>query len=191
VTGSLAYRKNEAAIIRGDVPTKYTRLLPYITGQKIIEVGSAEGVLALLLAKQGKEVTAIERSSERHEAAQRLRDSWGLVVSGPRFICGDIASNLCRLEGNDTLVCVRSIYYLGKNLDALFAAASQSVRNVVLCGNKNRAARWRLGQVDPNSNANDYYASREGMKDVLTRHGFEIVQEITEGDEIVVGRKNG
>ena len=49
MTGSLAFRKNEAAIRRGEVPDKYTRLLPYITGERILEIGSAEGVLALLL----------------------------------------------------------------------------------------------------------------------------------------------
>ena len=70
MTGSLAFRKNEAAIFRGDVPQKYLRLLPFIQGNKILEIGSAEGVLSLLLAKQGKEVIALERDEGRHLAAQ-------------------------------------------------------------------------------------------------------------------------
>lgn len=189
MTGSLAFRKNEAAIIRGDVPAKYLRLLPFIPGNKILEIGSAEGVLALLLAKQGKDVIALERSQERHEAAQRLRDAWGMDVTGPRFICGDIRDNLNRLEGIETLVAVRMVYYLRDDLDTVFAEVAKHVPNVVLCGNINRANRWRQGIIDPNSNADDYYASEEGMTDLLTRHGYEIVDFNDEGDEIVVGKK--
>lgn len=187
MTGSLAYRKNEASILRGDVPQKYLRIIPFIHGNKILEIGSAEGVLALLLARQGKQVTAIERQRERHEAAQKLRDAW--EANGVRFVNGDIRDNLRRLEGVDTLVAVRMIYYLKDDLDAVFKAVANKVPNVVLCGNRNRADRHRKGIVDPNSNADDYYASREGMRDVLQRHGYVIVEEVTEGDEIVVGRR--
>lgn len=186
MTGSLAYRKNEAAILRGDVPPKYLRILPYITGHSIIEVGSAEGVLSLLLARQGKEVTAIEKSRERHEAAQALRDAWD--VSGVRFINGDVLESLGHLPGHDTLVCVRSIYYLGNGLDTLFRAASQTIPNVVLCGNKNRAARWRQGTPDEPLGEMNRYAASEGMTDLLLRHGYKISKVITDGDEIVVGR---
>jgi choline dehydrogenase-like flavoprotein len=190
VSNSLAYRKNEAAIMRGDVPEKYTRLLPYIAGDKILEIGSAEGVLALLLTKAGKQVTALERRQERHEAAQRLRDSWGMDVTGPRFVWGDITKNLSLFEGRDTLLAVRMIYYLGKDLNTVFAEAAKHVSNVVLCGNANRA-RWRReGLPNRNDRADNYYASADGMKDVLTRHGFTIVTEVLEGDPIVVGRRN-
>lgn len=187
MSGSLAYRKNEAAIRRGDVPEKYLRIVPLVPGNKILEIGSAEGVLSLLLAKQGKEVTAIERSSERHEAAQALRDAWGMT--GPRFICGDIRDNLSRLEGIDTLVAVRMIYYLRDELDTVFTEVAKHVANVVLCGNRNRANRWRWGQEDEPGGPRNKYAAREGMKDLLTRHGYKIVAEVTEGDEIVVGRR--
>lgn len=187
MSASLAFRKNEAAIMRGDIPEKYTRLLPHIPGKKIIEIGSAEGVLSLLLAKQGREVIALERKPERHEAAQRLRDAWGMDVSGPRFICGDIRDNLDRLQGIDTLVAVRMVYYLRDDLDKVFAEVAKHVPNVVLCGNKNRAARWRQG-ISEETKADNKYASREGMKDLLTRHGYRITSEVLVGDEIIVGR---
>jgi SAM-dependent methyltransferase len=183
MTASLAYRKNEAAILKGDVPEKYTRLLPHIPGERILEIGSAEGVLSLLLAKEGREVTALERKAERHEAAQRLRDAWGL--SGVRFICGDIRNNLFLLDGMETLVAVRMIYYLGDGLDDVFAS---HVPNVVLCGNRNRAQWWRDGVPNRNDKADNYYASHEGMTDLLLRHGYRIKTVIEEGDPIVVGR---
>lgn len=190
MTGSLAYRKNEAAILRGDVPEKYTRLLPYIPGERILEIGSAEGVLALLLAKAGKRVTAVEQSEERHEAAQRLREDWG--VWGPTFVCGHIQDNLHELEGKDTLVAVRMIYYLGDALDTVFAEAAKHIPNVVLCGNGNRAGRWRQGNPDPPLLEWNKYAAREGMIELLERHGYRIVREgtVNKGDEVVVGRMN-
>jgi 2-polyprenyl-3-methyl-5-hydroxy-6-metoxy-1,4-benzoquinol methylase len=185
MTASLAYRKNEAAILSGKVPEKYLRLLPFIPGNKILEIGSAEGVLALLLAQHGKEVVAIERQQGRHETAQALRDAWD--TRGVRFICGDIRDHYEQLFSVDTLVAVRMIYYLRGDLDAVFAEVAKKVPTVVLCGNINRANRWRQGIIDPNSNADDYYASEEGMTDLLTRHGYRIVDFNDEGDEIVVG----
>jgi SAM-dependent methyltransferase len=187
MTASLAYRKNEAAILAGDVPAKYLRLLPHSPGERILEIGSAEGVLSLLLARQGKQVTALERKAERHEAAQRLRDSW--AVKGVRLICGDITNNLFRLFGIDTLVAVRMIYYLGDDIDEVFAEAAKHVPNVVLCGNKNRAQWWRDGIPNRNDKADNYYASHEGMTDLLLRHGYRIKTVIEEGDPIVVGER--
>jgi hypothetical protein len=188
VAGSLAYRKNEAAIIRGDVPEKYTRLLPFITGQNIVEIGSAEGVLALLLSKAGKDVTAIERRQDRHQSALALKKAWGDKQA--RFFTGPADERLHHFVGKDTLVAVRMIYYLGDKLDTVFAEAAKHVPNVVLCGNANRARWWREGLPNRNDRADNYYASVDGMKDVLTRHGYRIVQEVLEGDPIVVGHKD-
>src|SRR5690606_27715355 len=172
MTASLAYRKNEKAILRGDVPAKYTRLLPYIPGDRIIELGSAEGVLACLLAKRGKEVTALERKAVRHESAIKLAHKWG--VPGVTFVNGDIADALDRLPGHDTLVAIRMIYYLRERLDDVFAEVAKHIPNVVLCGNKNRAAMWRDCVPDRPDGAENYYASQEGMRALLLRQGYEI-----------------
>lgn len=190
MTGSLAYRKNESAIRRGDVPDKYTRLLPFITGEHILEIGSAEGVLALLLARMGKHVTALEKSEERHEAASNLYSDWLARESKfkvPKFINGAIGARLDLLNGIDTVVAIRSIYYLGDDLDRIFGKVAQKVRNVVLCGNKNRASRWRAGTPDEPLGDMNRYAASEGMAELLTRHGYRITQTVLEGDEIVVG----
>lgn len=193
MTGSLAYRNNEAAIIRGDVPEKYLRILPFVTGQRILEIGSAEGVLALLLAREGREVTAVEKSYERHEAAHELFLHWKeryRIRTAPKFICGDITDMLGLMEGAETLVAVRSIYYLACQLNTVFAASAKAgIKNVVLCGNKNRAERWRNGNPDPPLGDMNRYAAREGMEALLGRHGYDVVQTVREGDEIVVGRR--
>lgn len=192
MTGSLAYRKNEAAILRGDVPEKYLRLLPHIPGERILEIGSAEGVLALLLAKQGKDVAALEKSPERHEKALAVRDEWAKGdqrLEAVRFFQGDIIDNLFLLNQTDTLVAIRMIYYLGDQLDRVFAEVARKVPNVVLCGNGNRAARWRAGTPDEPLGEMNRYAASEGMTDLLIRHGYRIVKQVLEGDEIVVGER--
>lgn len=194
MTGSLAFRKNEAAILRGDVPDKYLRLIPHIPGQNILELGSAEGVLALLLARMGRTVTAIEKSEERHSSALSLYSEWLAregKFSAPKFVNGAIGQNLTLLEGVDTVVAVRMIYYLRYELSRVFDAISHyRVPNVVLCGNRNRADRFRSGVKDEAGGPHNFYASLEGMKDLLIRYGYTIASEVTDGDEIVVGRKS-
>jgi hypothetical protein len=191
VKSSLAYRKNEKEILRGNVPKKYTRIAPFVTGQRVLEFGSAEGVLSLLLARQGKIVTALERRPDRHESALKLCEAWrdqGLVTEGPNFVNAGISDRLDLLEGVDTVLAVRVIYYLLDQIDPVFATIASKVPQVVLCGNKNRAGWWREGLIGPNDRADNYYASAEGMRDLLTRHGYEIEAEVLDGDEIVVGR---
>jgi SAM-dependent methyltransferase len=193
MTGSLAYRKNEEAIRRGEGPDKYTRLLPYIPGNRILELGSAEGVLALMLADAGKGVVAVEKSIDRFEQAIILKRAWialGKDVAHSFFFCGDIAERLdfFEIEHFDTLVAVRMIYYLGDNLNRVFAKAAKHIPNVVLCGNKNRAARYEAGNPDEPLGLMNYYASARGMAALLERHGYTITQTVEEGDPVVVGR---
>lgn len=191
MTGSLAYRRHEAAIIRGEVPQKYTRLLPYIGGERILELGSAEGVLALLLARSGKTVAALERSRERHDSAVRLYEAWARrsPFESPAFICGDITDRFDLLDGIDTLVAVRMIYYLRDRLDEVFAEVAAKVPSVVLCGNRQRARWWFDAVPDKQGGPLNYYASDVGMRDLLTRHGYRIATELKVGDPIVVGRR--
>lgn len=192
MTGSLAYRKNETAILSGKVPEKYTRLLPYIGGERVFEVGAAEGVLALLMAQSKQAVTALEMRKERHRQSFGLHDAWkgrfGFLCA-PEFVCGNIADNLHRLAGHDTFVAVRTIYYFRQRMDEIFSAVAANIENVTLCGNKNRAAGFFAGTNDDSLGDFNYYASAEGMQDVLTRHGYEIMTVVEDGDPIVVGRR--
>lgn len=186
MTSSLAYRKHEAAILRGEVPSKYTRLLPFIPAGRVVEAGSAEGVLAGLLAQQGRQVTAIEANTSRHENAKALALRWG--VSGITFVNGRIQDSLARLGAADVFLAVRAIYYWGEALDTVFAEVARCIPTVVLCGNRNRADNWRKGTPHEPLGEFNRYAALEGMTDLLERHGFTITTQVTEGDEIVVGR---
>lgn len=192
MTGSLAYRQNTAAILRGDVPEKYLRIMPHIPGDRILEAGSAEGVLACLMAKQGKRVTALEANAGRNEAAKELHRRWlerGFLSRQAQvdFVHGRLEDSL---PGEfDTLVAVRMVYYLRERIDDVFAEVALRIPNVVLCGNKGRAKRYHAGNPDQPLGEFNYYASAEGMRDLLERHGYKITKEVADGDAIVVGSR--
>lgn len=194
-TGSLAYRRNIDAIQQGHVPDKYRRLLPYITGQHILEIGAAEGVQALLVADRdpAARVTALELSPARHAVACDLQARWrglGRRVDGCTMVCGDIRERLDLLAGVETVVAVRAIYYLQESLADVFTAiAAAGVSTVVLCGNPNRA-RWPdcVGKAVALGSWNRY-AGVPGMTEVLTAAGYTIGPVVQEGDPIVLGHR--
>ena len=189
---SLAYRKARTEIWQGRIPAKYTRLLPHIAGNRIVELGAAEGVLSLLLAERGAHVVGVELRQERYEEAVKLQAQWrqmGRRVDGCAFICGDIRERLQILESADTLVAVRSIYYLRDEAQALIDAAYMSgVLSVVLCGNGNRAARHEHNPHDDLGRFNRL-ASVDGMTELLRSAGYSIATVAEHGDPIVVGTK--
>jgi hypothetical protein len=185
---SLAYRKNEAAIWSAHVPPKYTRLLPFIAGQKVIEVGAAEGVLSLTLACEGHDVVAVELRNQRHVEALKLQAQWaalGKDVSKCKMVNADIREAPWLFESMDTAVFVRSVYYLRDQAQEIVNAAAKCVGEIVMCGNGNRAAAYALDRSDTFNKL----ASLEGMSELITNAGFEIVKTVAEGDPIVVGRR--
>lgn len=193
---SLAYRRNADAIWNGQAPEKYTRLLPYISGRNILEFGAAEGVLSLLLANRdpGAKVTALEMRPERHQAAVELQERWrqiGRRVDGCTMRCGDIRDWMDLLSDADTVVAVRTIYYLRDSIEDVFAAMSRQVTKVVLCGNANRAKRYADGTIAKDDGLGPFnrYAGVDGMTKALTMAGYHITAVQAEGDPIVVGHR--
>jgi hypothetical protein len=193
-SGSLAYRTNRKAIWRGDIPEKYTRIADLVPGERVLELGAAEGVLSLLLAQRKKRVIALELKPDRHEEAVRLQSAWrerGFNVGRCVMVRGNIKENLHLLGSVETLVAVRSIYYLRDDLAEVFDAVGRHVPNVVLCGNRNRAREYAESQGNPDNRLgkSNYFATLEGMVSLLERCGYTIVNAVAEGDPIVVGVK--
>jgi len=191
VKESLGYRKHARVIRQGIVPEKYTRVAQYVIGHYVLEVGSAEGVLALTLANEGREVVAVEQRLDRHATAMELKEAWrkrGKRVDSCTLINENILERLDLLQNMDTLVAVRSIYYLRENVRPFFVEVAKHVRHVVLCGNPGRWPRCR-DQEDRLGEFN-YYASSEGMRELLDASGYQITQEIKTGDPIVVGKRH-
>jgi protein-L-isoaspartate O-methyltransferase len=192
--GSLAYRKNKDAIWKGDIPKKYTRLIEFIPGNRILEIGAAEGVLSLLLARDKEKVIALEFSEKRHKEALQLQASWrrkGFEVDRCQMVHGDIKQRFDLLPQVDTLVAVRVIYHLHEDIHQVFENVGKHVQNVVLCGNKNRARRYfeANGKFENKNLEFDYYASVEGMTKLLEASGYRVTRTVDEGDPIVVAER--
>ena len=192
---SLAFRNSVDKIYQGRVPKKYTRLVPYIQGNTVLEVGAAEGVLSLLLVQDKGRVVGIERNEARFREALKLQQVWkeqGKKVDNCHFHNVDIANNLNLLEGIDTFVAIRTIYYFKENMDKIFSEISKRCRFIVLGGNKNRAVGYAKGTYIGNVAENNYFASIAGMKEIAAQYGYAIETEISENsgeDPLVVGKK--
>jgi len=184
---SLAYRKNESEILQGRPPLKYIRIVPYVRGDHAIEIGSAEGVLALLLAAKMASVLAVERSRERHDAALELHKRWG-EAPNVSFANGDILEMPQLFDGRDSLVAIRMIYHLGEAAnDMLAEAVKRGIKHVVLGGNSGRERRFLSGLRSGLGEA-ERFATRRGMKQILKDHDYRIVDESAdEGDPIIMG----
>ena len=146
------------------------------------------------MAERKHKVYALELRPERHEEAKRLQRLWqsqGRDVSGCEMVLGDIRQKRDLLSKVDTLVAVRSIYYLRDQVDNVFAEVGKHVKRVVLCGNKNRAKTYFDAGGNPTDNLGrfNFYASVEGMTEVLENAGYTIAETVREGDPIVVGVK--
>ena len=193
-SGSLAYRSYKDAVWNGDVPEKYSRIVPYVAGERVLEIGAAEGVLALALARTKTHVIALEKHAQRHAEALELQAHLrerGVDVERCEMVVGDIREHFDLLPGVDTLVAVRMIYHLHEDIDKVFAQIARQVPNVVLCGNAGRGCRAQSPDYKPANKTAEFdgYASGEGMCRLLEKHGYTIAQTVTKGDEIVVGAK--
>jgi hypothetical protein len=191
---SLAFRKNREDIYKGYLPGKYARILPHIEGDRVLEIGAAEGVLSLALVRghHVKSAIALELRDVRHQEALQLQKrlaEQGQDVAACRMVCGDIMQNLHLLQGIDTLIAVRAIYYLREDIPRfLQAAAAAGVMDVVLVGNKNRAEQ-AFREYGSDLATFNYPASAQGMSEFLRGAGFAPRIAEPAGDPIVVGTR--
>lgn len=178
----------------GRVPEKYTRLAPHVQrDSRVLELGAAEGVLSLLLARDPRieHVVGLELREERYHDALRLKAHWaalGFDVSRCEFKLGNIMDNLGLLITVDVLIAVRSIYYLRSDAPRVINAALElDVEQIILCGNRSRQAQHR---ADPTSDLGQFnrLSSTEGMTALLEGAGYRVTMALDEGDPIVCAR---
>lgn len=195
---SLQFRQDEQLLREGKATAKYTRILPFVPGETVFEMGAAEGVLSLLLSEKKKRVWAVEKSMERHQRAKELKDQWiarGFQVDSCEMVHGDIQDHSDLLDASETFLSVRALYYLGPNIEDVLAGAWSNVENVVLVGNRFRSEKYfstrsnshKDGEVE---GADNYYASLDGMWTLVSRLGFSVRFAIPDGDPILVASRN-
>ena len=156
-------------------------------------MGAAEGTLALLLASQGRRVVGIEPNPDRASLAVQRSAAAEPPAGRLSFIYGDIRDHLPLLQGVDTFVGMRCIYYLRQDVGAVFDAIAENVPEVILTGNAEREARFvtgeRLGLGEF-----ERYATLEGMIALLAPRGYKIILSEegvpNERDPMIIARLN-
>jgi len=210
---SLAFRHNEEKILSGIIPTKYKKILKHVEGNNILEVGAAEGVLSLLVAKENpnRHVIGLERHSLRYETSIELQKRW--AINNCKFIKGEFIENFHLLKGIDTFIGIRTIYYFLHDTDKIFSEISKNCSRLILGGNANRSfgsgakrsikgiTEISVSGLNPNldyapyqkvgRNPN-YYASARGMEEIGKKYGYEtelLINETNKIDPLYVGTK--
>lgn len=189
---SLFYRENRDAIERGDLPHRYLRVASEVSGDRVLEMGAAEGTLCLLLAQRKRYVIGIEPHPQRVAVAVQRIAAAQPLEGRVSFVYGDVRDHLSLLDKVDTFVGMRCIYYLREDIEMLFDAIAQSVPEVVLTGNAEREARFAFGD---RSSLGEYerYATLEGMIELLESRGYRVAlceEGIpNERDPMVVARR--
>lgn len=170
---SLFYRENREAIERGTIPERYERVASQVTGSRVLEMGSAEGTLSLLLAAQGRRVVGVEPNPDRASLAVQRSAAAQPLEGGLSFVWGDIRNHLPLLQGVETFVGMRCIYYLREDIEGVFDAVAEHVQEVVLTGNAEREARFATGE---RVGLGEYerYATLEGMVGLLVARGYRV-----------------
>ena len=191
-SNSVDYRKHKSLLQNGDAPEKFKRLAEIVPGDKIVDVGAGEGILSLVIAASKAKARAIDVTPRRYETGLALKEKWlslGKTAEGCEYVLGDALADPSLLDGFDTLVASRVIYYFGDNIDRFIAQAAERVEYICLVGNASRNRRYARGKVPADIGENVKYSTPEGMKSLLQKHGFEIIQTADFGDPIVIGRK--
>ncbi len=189
---SLDFRRNAKGIFRGELPKKYRELVDLIPGEKVVEVGAGEGVLSLAVSANKKAVRAIDYTPLRHEKGKEIQAAWaglGKDVSRCELVLGDVFDDPSLLDGFDTLIACRVIYYFGDRTDLFFDMVAQRMNYVVLVGNGRRAKRHARGHVSKDLGEAARLSTPEGMREILERYGYEIVTEIRDNDPVVIGKR--
>ncbi len=195
------FKENMGRIFQGEVPYRYKNIASKVPGRRVLEIGSAEGVLSLTLARRKDKVCGMELTDFRYETACKLKSQWeamGYSVENCTLLKGDILARPDIMVDFDTLVAVRVIYHLREKVHQLFERIPENIEHVFLCGNRDKESSvHQAGNLDELSNVHSlgkwiYYASQKGMEEILEAHGFDIIEsyQATEDDDpIVVGQR--
>lgn len=191
------FEENREEIFKGNVPKRYLEIAELVPGRDILEIGSADGTQALVLALRKNTVHGLELMPKQHEISLELKKAWlglGRDVGNCHFHNGDACSHTELFSAADTVLMSRVVYHLRDGIDPLFRRIEDSgITNVVLVGCPLREKRWReSGETGDSMGRYAYFASLEGMRSLVEKHGFHVSLSIPSsegGDPVVVASR--
>ena len=190
------FRKNREQIAQGNVPERYARTARYVPGTRILDIGSADGTLALFLAQSKELVIGAELMRYRHKTAQEMQRTWanrGAKTDNVRFINRGVKRVEPLLKEVDTVVLSRTLYHLRDDAFWLFdqLRRTKNIEFIALFGNRDKEREWFDTKGEqPGLGKYLALAAQEGMEEILKNHGFDIETSIASTeteDPIVVG----
>ena len=120
-----------------------------ILGEKVLEIGSADGTQSLLLSQSKEYVVGIELMEYHYETSLELKKSWknlGKNVSNCTFYKKDALEAKDFLKDIDTILMSRVVYHLRENINPVFESFRESkIENIVLVGCPRREKNWING----------------------------------------------
>jgi 2-polyprenyl-3-methyl-5-hydroxy-6-metoxy-1,4-benzoquinol methylase len=186
---SIEFGANQASHWNAEPVEKFARLIPILPGRSVVEIGAAEGILSLTIAPSKDRVRAIDITKARHEQALALKRRWlelGKSVNHCEMVQGDILKNPELIQGFDTLVASRVIYYFGDQLDEFMRNVAANVRHICLIGNPTRAEQFHKGKYGKLGPEFARYATLEGMIDLVERYGFRVTHQDRNLDPLII-----
>jgi SAM-dependent methyltransferase len=193
-SNSVDYRRNRRDLHQGRVAPYYEDVARLIPGDSVVDIGAGEGILALTLAQTKARVRAIDITPRRHESGLALREDWGKLgrrVENCEMVLGNAVEDLALLDGFDTLIASRVIYYFGDAIEPFMSEAARRVKHVVLIGNPGRNRRYARGKAPADIGENVVYSTPEGMTALLERHGFDVELKTGLRDPVAIGTRKG
>jgi SAM-dependent methyltransferase len=184
------FRKNQKRIKRGEIPFRYSRIVPYVSGINVLDLGCGEGLLPLMLANP-KKVVGIDVSPKRINIANKLlHGAYSSKKGFVSFVSGDATKYVCSSQLPETIVMNRVLYHFARDVSVIRDAMRDSgtVTEIVLIGNRDKK---NLTSADHDLGEWIYYSTVEGMSQFLKEAGFADIEvaEIPDYDPIVVGRR--
>lgn len=188
----------KSLLSQGKWSSRIDEIAALIPGERIFEMGSAEGLLASRLALSKAQVLGSEVSKNRYDSAERLRVSLtrkGTIGSNLIFTPRDARGASDLFAGVDTFVACRVIYHFRsmRDLQDLFKKVGAEIGCVFILGDALKAGAFESFGVGFAFNPVKFfnYASSAGMEALLKSHGYETVAgETGFGDPYVIGRKD-
>ena len=187
------FEEHKEEILKGNVPDRYREIAELVPGHRIMEIGSADGTQALVLALRKKVVYGVELMPQQYQCALELRQAWadmGMNVDHCHFLLGEVDSYPEIFDKVDTIFMSRVIYHFRDKIRGLFEKIEDSnIKNIVMVGCPDRERRWlEGGETGDSMGKYAYYASLKGMESIAKDYGFQISSLIpsSEGNDPIV-----